>query len=182
MSRDEGFSVMDVETTIAEDAKFKRLARVAPDRVLAAGFVYVATMGASWKVGHRVTVEDAWPAYATFDPLIVDGLQHVGLLDAKGRVQPRAWRTWFEKARQRREQSRADWRRWQQTHRNRTGPSGPSHGGVSPDSDSDKSIPSVRPSVRRERTIQGVQQPTDIARARDPWSSWAADDPSEKAS
>jgi hypothetical protein len=63
----------------------------------------------------------------------------VGLLDARGVLSPKAWRGWFEPARKRRDKTREDWRRWQQNHRNR-------QDGVSPDSDPDKSIPSVRPS------------------------------------
>lgn len=177
MSRVDGFTVMDVEAGIVHDGKWKRLARYAPDRVATAGWVYIATMGESWHAGRRVSAEDAWPAYIPFDPLVIEGMVHVGLLDAKGRIVSRTWRSWFERARERREKTREQWREWQRNHRAR-------QGDVNPDSDPDKGKPSV-PSVlnRRERTSKGVQQPTDIAREAAPWSSWAAADlSSERAS
>lgn len=147
MSRVDGFAVMDVEARISDDPKWKLLARYAPDHVSVAFHAYVATMGESWTSGRRVSVTVAWPAYVPFDQLAVDALIHVGLVDKRGLIVSRSWRTWFERARERREKSRSDWRRWQQEHRSRTGPSGPSQGGVRPDSGLDKPIPSV-PSVR----------------------------------
>lgn len=177
MSRVDGFTVMDVETAIAHDAKWKRLARYAPDRVATAGWVYIATMGESWHLGRRVTAEDAWPAYLPFDALVIEGMVHVGLLDSKGRIVARTWRSWFDRARERRERTREQWREWQRTHRAR-------QAGVSPDSDPDKGKPSV-PSVlngREGETRKAVQKPTDIARGAQPWSTWAAVQPSEKAS
>lgn len=147
---------MDVSTSLLSDTKVKRLLRHAPDRYPVAVLAYLSAMAESWKVGRRVTVEDSWPVGVPFDPLAIEALSHVGLVDASGLIVPRTWRSWFGKAKSRREKSRTDWRRWQESHRqNKRGSPGPGHGGVSPDSTPDKSIPSV-PTVRpSDKGIQG---------------------------
>lgn len=138
MSRDEGFAVMDVSTSLLQDPKVRKLQRYAPDRWPVAMIAYVSTMSESWKAGRRVSVEDAWPVGLTFDALAAEALIQVGLVDGSGHIIPRTWRSWFGKAKSRRAKSRADWRKWQQEHRKRKG-------GVNPDSDPDKVIPSVPP-------------------------------------
>lgn len=138
MSRDEGFAVMDVSTSICDDPKFRRLARQNPDLVGPAFTAYMATMAESWRVGRRVGIDDAWPAILPYRQDARDALIEVGLLDRRGVLSSKAWRGWFSPAQHRREKSRADWRRWQQEHRK-------NQGGVSPDSDPDTSIPSVPP-------------------------------------
>lgn len=111
MSRLEGFEVMDVSTALPNDPKVKRLAREHPEQLGPGFLVYVSTMAESWKAGERVSFDDAWPGYLTFDQATVDALQAVKLLDAKGRVTLSAWRAFFEQARDRREKSRERWRR-----------------------------------------------------------------------
>jgi hypothetical protein len=140
MSRDEGFAVMDVSTSLLQDTKVRRLQRHAPDRWPVAMLAYISAMAESWKAGHRVTVEDAWPIGMPYDELAAQGLAHVGLVDAQGFIVPRTWRGWYGKAKSRRAKTRADWRRWQETHRK-------NKGGVSPDSDPDKDKQSVSQSV-----------------------------------
>ncbi len=152
MSRDEGFAVMDVSTSLLSDTKVKRLLRHAPDRYPVAVLAYLSTMAESWKTGKRVPVEDAWPAGVPVDPLAIEALSHVGLVDASGLIVVKTWRSWFGKAKSRRAKSRADWRKWTENKRNR-------QRGVSPDTDPDKSIPSV-PSVRPSKGIQG-RRPLD---------------------
>lgn len=140
MTRDEGFAVMDVSTSLLQDPKVRKLQRHAPDRWPVAMIAYLSAMSESWKAGRRVSIEDAWPVGLPFDQLAADGLAQVGLVDASGLIVPRTWRSWFGKAKSRRAKTRADWRKWQQDHRK-------SKGGVSPDSDPDKGKQSVRPSA-----------------------------------
>lgn len=148
MARDEGFTVMDVSTSLLSDTKVRRLQRHAPDRYPVAMLAYLSTMAESWRVGRRVSVEDAWPVGVPFDSLAAEALSHVGLTDASGLIVPRTWRSWFGKAKSRRSKSRADWRDWQRKHRE-------SQRGVRADSEPDKPIPSV-PSVRpSEPGLQG---------------------------
>lgn len=111
MSRDDGFAVMDVSVDIVNDPKIRKLYRHSPEHAGAGFAAYIATMGESWKAGHRVTVEDAWPAFLPFDPAAVAAMIHVGLLDAKGLVSSKAWRSWFTPAQSRREAVRERWRR-----------------------------------------------------------------------
>lgn len=166
MTRDEGFAVMDVSTSLLQDPKVRKLQRHAPDRWPTAMVAYVSTMAESWKAGRRVTVEDAWPVGLAYDELAAEALQQVGLIDGSGLIVPRTWRSWFGKAKQRRNKSRADWRRWQQEHRK-------SKGGVSPDSDPDKAKPSV-PSVRSDppgstRTLGDTSQRAHGLAVVEPW-------------
>lgn len=102
---------MDVSVDIVNDTKIRKLYRHAPEHAGAGVVAYIATMGESWKAGHRVTVEDAWPAYLPFDQVAVDAMIHVALLDSKGLVSAKAWRSWFTPAQTRREAVRERWRR-----------------------------------------------------------------------
>jgi hypothetical protein len=142
VSRDDGFAVMDVSTDIVNDPKIRKLWRHAPDHAAAGFTAYVATLAESWKAGRRVTIDDAWPAFLTFDQAAVEALVHIGLLDSKGRVTPKAWSGWFDVARRRRDASRERYRRANEkrnadatqlprgsdadTHANRSSPSVPS--------------------------------------------------------
>lgn len=111
MSRGEGFEHMDLATSICDDPKFKRLARLHPEHLPCAFMVYVATLAASWREGARVTVDDAWPALLPYEPASARALQEVGLVDSRLRVGARAWDQWFGPAQQRREVSRSRWQR-----------------------------------------------------------------------
>lgn len=111
MSRDDGFSVMDVSVDIVNDPKVRKLFRLAPDHAGVAFLAYMATMAESWRAGRRVTVDDAWPAFLPFDQAAVDALLAVGLLDARAMVTTNAWRGWFNPANERRQKSRDRWRR-----------------------------------------------------------------------
>jgi len=112
MSRDEGFAVMDVSTSIHEDAKFKRLARRHPELLPAAFTAYVALLGESWRAGERVAMRDAWPMLlGPFDRTVVAALRRFELLDSAGLVAPETWERWFGPAQRRQEQARERWRR-----------------------------------------------------------------------
>lgn len=152
-SRDDGFAIMDVSTSICDDPKFRRIAREHPELVGTAFTAYMATMAESWRVGRRVGVDDAWPAILPYDAAAVSVLIEVALLDRRGVLSPKAWRGWFTPAQTRRDKSRADWRRWQQDHRR-------SKGGVNPDSDPDTSKPSA-PTVRPSAPPGSTDSPTD---------------------
>jgi hypothetical protein len=103
---------MDVSVDLATDAKVKKLWRHAPDHAGAAFIAYVATMGESWKEGRRVTIDDSWPAFVPFNKAAIEALVHVGLIDKAGRVSVKAWKGWFEVARDRRTKSRDRWARY----------------------------------------------------------------------
>jgi hypothetical protein len=142
MTRDEGFAVMDVSTSLCDDPKFRRLQRESPELV-AVGFVaYVATMAESWKAGRRVSADDAWPAFVPFEQSAIDALIRVGLLDRRGLVSSKAWRGWYLPALDRRSKSRARWARY---NANRDAEAAPPPRGSN--AGTATSVPSVRPSV-----------------------------------
>ncbi|MBV9484596.1 MAG: hypothetical protein JO246_00910 [Frankiaceae bacterium] len=111
MSRTEGFDVMDVSTSLPNDPKFRELARRFPDDLAPAFMAYVGTMAESWRAGERVTVDVAWPSILPRSDSAVTALLAVKLLDRSRRVTVSAWRDYFDQARERREKSRARWRR-----------------------------------------------------------------------
>lgn len=111
MSRDDGFTVMDVSTGYVDDPKWRKLVRHAPDQLGPAFIAYTATMAESWRAGRRVTIDDSWPALIPYSKAAVDALRHVGLLDSGGHVQVRAWRGWFGPAKERRDAFRDRWAR-----------------------------------------------------------------------
>ncbi len=111
MSRDGGFAVMDVSTSIHEDPKFRRLARRHPELAAPAFLAYLATAAESWRSGERIRVEDAWPSLIPFDRAVVAALRRFDLLDRDGMVAPATWDRWFGPARERRDLSREKWRR-----------------------------------------------------------------------
>ena len=111
MSRDDGFSVMDVSVAIHEDAKFKALARRHPELVAEAFVAYVALMGESWSAGCRVPLADNWPRLIPYRAEVERALKRFRLVDGKGLVWPGTWERWFGPAAHRQEQSRERWRR-----------------------------------------------------------------------
>jgi hypothetical protein len=111
VSRDDGFTVMDVSVAIHEDAKFKALARRHPELVAEAFVAYVALMGESWSAGCRVPLVDNWPRLIPYRAEVERALKRFGLVDGKGLVSIRAWETWFGPAAHRQAQSRERWRR-----------------------------------------------------------------------
>jgi hypothetical protein len=111
-SRSDGFAIMDVSTSICDDPKFRRLLRENPELVAPAFTAYVSVMAESWKIGKRMPVEDAWPGFLPFDQTVCDALRRVALVDARGLVSSKAWRGWFEPARERRSKSRDRWARY----------------------------------------------------------------------
>lgn len=142
MSRSEGFAVMDVSTSVCDDPKFRRLHRENPELVAVAFTSYIATMAESWRTGRRVTIDVAWPAFLAFDKAVVDALIRVGLLDARGLVASKAWRSWYLPAQDRRSKSRARWARYNANRDADTTP--PPRGSDADTATSDPSVPSVR--------------------------------------
>jgi hypothetical protein len=106
VSRDDGFTIADISTTLHEDSKFKRLARRYPGMVATAFMAFTATLLDSWRDGERLVIEDAWPMLIPFDAAVVDALKEVELLDAEGRVEAASWAVWFEPAKRRRDAAR----------------------------------------------------------------------------
>jgi hypothetical protein len=133
---------MDVSTSVCDDPKFRRLQRENPELVAVGVTAYLATMAESWKAGRRVSVEEAWPAILPFDKTAADALIRVGLLDRRGLLSTKAWRSWFDPARKRREQSRDRWARYNAKRDADTTP--PPRGSDVSTATSDPSVPSVR--------------------------------------
>jgi hypothetical protein len=149
MPRSEGFDVMDVSTSVCDDPKFRRLFRDAPELVAPAFAAYLATMAESWKAGRRVSVDDAWPAFLPFDQAVVDALIRVALLDRRGLLSPKGWRSWYEPARERREKSRDRWTRYN-AKRDADTTLPPRGNGA----DTATSVPSVRPFLPSEPSVR----------------------------
>ena len=112
MSRQDGFAVMDVSTSILDDQKFRKLQRLHPEAVAAGVTGYLSVLAESWKAGRRVSIEDAWPAILAPEEATVAALKSVGLLDRRGFLPARPWTKWFEIASKRREAARARWDRY----------------------------------------------------------------------
>ena len=142
VSRDDGFTVMDVSTGYVDDPKWRKLLRYAPEQLGPAFIAYTATMAESWRAGRRVSIDDAWPALIPYAKPAVDALRHVGLLDSHGHVQSRAWRGWFGPAKERRDAFRDRWARANEKRRAATEklPRGDSAATASP-VPSDPSVP-----------------------------------------
>jgi hypothetical protein len=117
MARDDGFPVMDISTSIVHDPKFRQLHRERPEHVPPAFLAYVATLGESWKAGHRVSVTDAWPTLLPFDAEVVTSMIRVKLIERSGLPPRRAWDGWYTPARERRAASRERWRRANENRR-----------------------------------------------------------------
>lgn len=111
MSRDDGFAVMDVDTDIVNDPKFRRIQRSSPEHVAPAIAAYVAILGESWHSGRRVQIGDAWPVILPVDDAVVASMIEAGLLDRRGMLPAKVWKAWFEPVKERRDASRARWQR-----------------------------------------------------------------------
>src|SRR5690606_13655461 len=108
----------------------------------------------------------AWPAFIAFDKQAVEALIHVGLLDRSGRVPAKAWRGWFDPARERRQCSRDRWARYN-AKRDVSTALEPRGSDVSTATSVRPSVRSFRPSVRKgERDSTPVE--TERARLVDP--------------
>lgn len=157
MSRDDGFPVMDISTSIVHDPKFRSLHRDTPTHVSAAFLAYIAMLGESWKAGRRVSVTDAWPTLLPFDPEVVDAMIRARLVDRGGFPPRKAWDGWYRPALERRSKSRDRWARYN-AKRDADTTSLPRGNHA----DTATSVPSVSPSVP-SNTKQGVS-PVDSAR------------------
>ncbi len=105
MSRDDGFKVADIDTGLPADPKVVALARRLRGgiRTAAAMGLHEALLLASWRLGERVTIDEALPAWFLDDPGdLVAALRDVRLIDAEGRIPERAWAGWFGPALDRR--------------------------------------------------------------------------------
>jgi hypothetical protein len=168
MSRDDGFEIMDVSTSICFDMKFRLIQRQAPELVAAAFTAYISVMAESWKAGRRVPIALAWPAFLPPNAAVEAVMRTVGLLDKKGLVAIKAWHGWFEPARERRAAARA---RWKKYNEKRTGsnenddaaatslPRGSRVGTAT-------SVPSVRPSVPSEGSSRAAAQARPVVAQR----------------
>lgn len=107
MSRSDGFAVADVSTSFVDDDKVRRLWRIlAQQAACEAGWVYLTVLLGSWREGRRLSAEEAMPVGFVIDPLVIDALRKVKLLDRTARVPSGAWSGWYGAAHARREQAR----------------------------------------------------------------------------
>jgi hypothetical protein len=105
MSRDDGFKVADTDTGLHADPKVVALARKLGGgiRTAAAMSLYEAVRLASWRLGERVAIEEALPAWFLDDPSdLVAALRQARLVDDEGRIPEHAWVSWFGPALDRR--------------------------------------------------------------------------------
>lgn len=109
MSREDGFSIADVDTSMLDDPKFRTLWRRLRGRAAMgqAVTVYLAAILESWRSGERSTADDAAPTWLGDVSGTVAALSAVGLLDEGGKVPEHAWLSWFVPAFDRREARRA---------------------------------------------------------------------------
>lgn len=112
MSKRPGFTVMDIDVAIADDPKFKLIARTRPEHLEPAFMAYVALLGESWKAAERATIADGWPSLLPFDEAVVATMTTVRLLDKTGRVPVTAWRKRFTDANRRRIRARERYNRY----------------------------------------------------------------------
>ena len=161
VSRDDGFDVMDVSTSIVNDPKFRRLQRHSPEHVAVGFMAYIATLGDSWKHGRRVAVADAWPVVLDYDDEVIAAMKSAGLLDGRGFIPAKAWDSWFRVAVERRTKARDRWTRYNAKREADTAslPRGNDVGTALPNgganADTASSVPPVRPSSRP--TVPPVQ-------------------------
>lgn len=122
MSRDEGFAIADVSTSLLDDPKVKAVVRRLRDQaaVSRAVTLYLATVLGSWQVGDRLTVTEAAPVWLEPDPELIDALTSAGLLDADGRIPGHVWQSWHGAASERRRKTRDRWNRWNDRHKGGT--------------------------------------------------------------
>ena len=108
MSRDDGFTVADMDSGYFEDAKMRSLWQALrdPDRMARAICLHAATTLASWRQGCRVTVAQSIPLWLPMDADLIAALKGVKLLDRAGKVPAESWQVWFGTAYERRETRR----------------------------------------------------------------------------
>jgi hypothetical protein len=108
VSRDDGFTVADIDSSYLEDAKMRALWQRLRDPALMAQAVVLhkATLLASWRHGERVTVAESAPTWLPVNAELVEHLVAVRLLDKVGKVSPTSWRHWFGAANDRRAKRR----------------------------------------------------------------------------
>lgn len=109
MSRQGGFSRADVDSSMLEDTKFRRLWRETRDHALMseAVVVYLATLLRSWRDGEQIAAEDALPLWMAPNSDAIDALVRVGLFDKDHSIPKRSFASWYGPASERR-------RRWQE--------------------------------------------------------------------
>lgn len=108
MSRDDGFTRADIDTSLLDDAKFRAFWRLVgtPEAFDNGLRLYVATVLASWQAGRRRSLDDANPPHLPIHEPIVKALQQVGLLDKRRRIPETVWQSWFTPAFERRRKAR----------------------------------------------------------------------------
>jgi len=109
MSREDGFSRADVDSTMLDDLKFRRLwTRLGHQGLMAeATTVYLSTLLRSWHDGLPVNAEDAAPPWLSPSDDTLNALVSVGLLDKDHRIPKRSFDAWFRPAWERRERLRS---------------------------------------------------------------------------
>lgn len=108
VSRDDGFTRADIDSSYFEDAKMRALWNLLrdADKMARAVVLHKATLLSSWRHGERVTVHEAAPIWLPVDAELVTALVSVKLLDKGGRVAPASWKRWIGPAIERREKRR----------------------------------------------------------------------------
>jgi hypothetical protein len=108
VSRDDGFTVADMDTTFFADPKIRNLWRMLGDesRMARAVVLYLATVLESWRSGGRVLVTDSAPVWLPLDSELIEALKAAKLLDSNGRLPIRSWKSWHDPAQMRRDARR----------------------------------------------------------------------------
>jgi hypothetical protein len=108
MSRDDGFTIADVDSSYFEDAKWREAWQTLrdPDQMAKAVCIHASTLLASWRQGERLTVRQSAPLWLLVDDALVALLQACGLLDDNARIPVASWDQWFGAAFTRREARR----------------------------------------------------------------------------
>lgn len=156
MSRDDGFTVADMDTTFFADPKIRNLWRMLGDesRMARAVVLYLATVLESWRSGRRVLVTDSAPVWLPLDPELVEALKAAKLLDSSGRLPIRSWKSWHDPAQMRRDARRESGRLGGLRAKGQRSYSDATALLQRPDSDGvAKPHPTV-PSVRTDRTVR----------------------------
>jgi hypothetical protein len=166
VSRDDGFTIADVDTGLYADPKVVALARRLRNPVQTAAHValFEALLLGSWGAGQRITFEEALPAW-WLKPAddVRTNLVAVGLIGDDGRIPERAWEAWFSPAWQRREARRENGRKGGRVKPRSSAPKAtlkPVSSVAQPDRPSGRSVPSVPP----EGSTRGG--PLDVRAAR----------------
>lgn len=109
MARDAGFNRADIDATMLEDVKFRRLWRELRSQgsMAEAITIYIATVLRSWHDGEAVSAEDAIPVWMVPDESILEVLVEVGLLNAEHTIPDDTFETWLGPAFDRRDRKRA---------------------------------------------------------------------------